>query len=816
MMKEKKAGKVTAPPISEDSRPGRGAVRLLLAGIFLTSFSLLALEVTFTRLLSVMLLYHFVFAVVSLALLGLGAGGVFVHFFRRGVPEGDRRFIVLARYASLIALAIPLTILAMVGLGYVEAVQGNILAYGLLLFIPFFLTGMLFAEVFRMFPGISPWIYGADLVGAALGSLGIILLLDVVGGINTGFLLGATTSIAGLVLVTAALRSRGREIILPAASLVIVGGLLAANLTGGYLADIPVAGTNRAKEINVALSGSSAAGRIIETRWSAFGRTDLVAFDNRPEEMKIYIDGTAGTPMYRFNGDLDNPNTAIADLKNGFTGYFPFLSLSGAEKDNALIIGPGGGRDVLLALMGGVDEITAVEVNRELIEIVREYADYNGGIYTDFASVNVVVDEGRNFLKRQQEKYDIILLTLPVTQTSRSLEGYSLTENFLFTTDSIRDYLEHLTEEGRLVVVTHDDITTWKLFSISLAALKETGISNAEAMERIYTLGLSTPGTYPLYVLKKTPFGEAEAAARHETMLELGYDPVLSYFPHIEEPGMVNPLLREMSLGRVAFPDIEENMAQRLGLDVSPATDNRPFFYKLETGIPRPVSLVFWPSVAVMALVITVPLVAWKRELSGRDSPPKRKPRRGRPGKAILLFSLLGTGFMLVEISLVQKFILFLGQPVLSLAALLFSLLVGAGVGSLYSGRFSAEKLGRGISFASLGVAAVVVTYTLLIPLVFGQLLGMPLAVRLLAMIAVLIPLGFLMGFPFPLGIRALKEKDMEKYIPWMWGINGTGSVVGSVTTIVIAVVFGFTQALLAGAACYLVVFLVFRGQEIE
>ncbi len=815
-MKETKPGADVAAPISEGNRPTRGAVRLLLEGIFLISFSLLALEVTFTRLLSVMLLYHFVFAVVSLALLGLGAGGIFVHFCRRGVPEGDRRFTILARYAGLIAVSIPLTVLAMVGLGYVEAVQGNILAYGLLLFIPFFLTGMLFAEAFRMFPGISSWLYGADLVGAALGSLGIILLLDVLGGINTGFLLGLTASIAGLVLAAAVLRSRGREVILPAVSLVIVGGLLTVNLTGAYLADIPVAGTNRAKEINVALSGSSGAGRIIETRWSAFGRTDLVAFANRPEEMKIYIDGTAGTPMYRFNGDLDNPNEAVADLKTGFTGYFPFLSLSGAEKDNALIIGPGGGRDVLLSLMGGVDEITAVEVNRELIEIVREYADYNGGIYTDYTSVNVVADEGRNFLKRQQRKYDIILLTLPVTQTSRSLEGYSLTENFLFTTDSIQDYLEHLTDEGRLVVVTHDDITTWKLFSISLAAFAERGVSNAEAMEQIYTLGLSTPGTYPLYVLKKTPFGAAEAAARHKTMLELGYDPALSYFPHIEEPGMVNPLLREMSLGRVSFPDIEGNMAQRFGLDISPATDNSPFFYKLETGIPRPVSLVFWPSVAVMALVTTAPLFVWKRGASGRNSPPKARRRHGRPARAILLFSLVGIGFMLVEISLIQKFVLFLGQPVLSLAALLFSLLVGAGTGSLYSSRFAAEKLGRGITLASLAVATVVVAYALLIPPVFGQLLGLPLAARMLAMIAVLIPLGFLMGFPFPLGIRALKEKDMEKYIPWMWGINGVGSVVGSVTTIVIAVVFGFTQALLVGAACYLAVFLVFRGQEIR
>ena len=813
MMKNKIAGDEAISPITKDDQLTRGTTRILLAGVFLTSFSLLALEITLTRLLSVILLYHFVFAVVSLALLGLGAGGIFVHFFRQRVPGGNHRFTVLARYASLISVSIPLTVILMVRLSHIEAVQDNILLYGLLLFIPFFLTGLLLAEVFRMFPASSARIYGADMVGAALGALGVILLLDVLGGINTSFLLGVVAASAALVFASRAFKENLRGVILPAASLVIVSGLLAVNLIGPYLPDIPVTGANPAKEISLALSEPAAPGKIIETRWSAFGRTDLVAFDNRPEQMKIYIDGTAGTPMYRFNGDFDRPDTAIEDLKNSFPGYFPFFFLSEAERDNALIIGPGGGRDVLLALMGGVKEVTAVEVNKDLIDIVRERAEYNGGIYTDFANVTVIADEGRNFLKRQKEKYDIILLTLPVTQTSRSLEGYSLTENFLFTTDSISDYLEHLTDEGRLVVVTHDDVTMWKLLSISLAALNEKGISNTEAMNHIYMMGLSSPGTYPLYVLKKTPFDPAQATVRQEKMVQLGYNPMLSYFPHIEAPGMVNPLLRDMSQGKVVFRDIEENMARTLGLDISPATDNRPFFYKIETGIPQPVSLVFWPSVILMILVIVTPPLIWKRRPPGKETRPQGKQRPNRfPLRSTVLFSMLGIGFMLVEISLIQRFVLFLGQPILSLAVLLFSLLAGAGTGSFYSGRLASKKIYGGITAVSLAIAATVVAYTFIIPLLFNQLLGLPLAVRLTAMIIVLIPLGFLMGFPFPLGIRALKEANMENYIPWMWGINGVGSVLGSVLTIVVAVVFGFTQALLIGAGCYLVVFLTFKG----
>ena len=177
----------------------------------------------------------------------------------------------------------------------------------------------------------------------------------------------------------------------------------------------------------------------------------------------------------------------------------------------------------------------------------------------------------------------------------------------------------------------------------------------------------------------------------------------------------------------------------------------------------------------------------------------------------VVFFSMLGIGFMLVEISAIQRFILFLGQPVLSLAVLLFSLLVGAGMGSLYSGRFASEKIVKVIAVVSISIVAVLVTYAFSLPLVFKQLLGLELAIRLLATFTILVPVGFLMGFPFPLGLRLLKEMGMENYIPWMWGINGIGSVLGSAMTIVVAISFGFTEALLLGAGCYFIVFLTFQ-----
>ena len=808
---------VNKSKIKEDNEMSRGTLWLLLVGVFLTSFSLLAFEITLTRLLSVLLLYHFVFAVVSIALLGLGVGGIFVYFFRPQMPGGDKRFGSLALFASLTSLAIPLSVILMAQITYVEAVRDNILFYCFLLFLPFFFAGVFLTEVFRMFPAISSRIYGADLVGAAFGSLGVILILDILGGINTGFLLGVLASIAALLFVLKVPRENIGRVITAVVSFLMVTVLLAANLLGSYLPDIPVIGANPVKDIHRALYDTTVTGKIIETRWSAFGRTDLVEFSNRPEEMQIYIDGTAGMPMYQFSGDFSRPSLVLDSLKDKFTGYFPFFFLSEEERDSALIIGPGGGRDILLALMGGVDKVTAVEVNKDVVDIVREYAWYNGGIYTDFENVTVVVEEGRNFLKRQKEKYDIIMLSLPVTQTSRSLEGYALTENFLFTTDSIKDYLEHLTDEGRLVIVTHDDITAWRLLSISLSALKDRGLDNTAALNQIYLLGLSSPGIYPLFVLKKTPFELSEVLPRHEKMVELGYNPTLSYFPYITQPGMVNPVLLALSSGKLAINDMEQRIAEERGIDISAVTDNGPFFYKVEAGLLQPVSLVFWLSIILMLLVLLVPFLYWKWWSAKHEAQPRGKRRFNRDLlKFTVLFSMLGIGFMLIELSLIQKFILYLGRPVLSMAAILFSLLVGGGIGSIYSGRFVSERVFRGIAVTSLYIVAVVVGYTFLLPLIFNQLLGLSLAIRLLVMVFMVIPLGFLMGFPFPLGIRLLKETNMGKYIPWMWGMNGTGSVLGSTTAIAIAISFGFTQALLVGAGCYFTVFLTFRKHRMS
>jgi len=763
----------------------------LLGAIFLVSFSLIAFEIALSRLLSVLLSYHYVFVVLSLALLGLGMGGMFVHFFRPQIKIQKRSFVL---WGFLYSLAVPFFILLIIQVGSIDHPQINLLISGVLLFVPFFFAGGLLAEVYRRFSLMSGRIYGVDLIGAAVGSLGAILLLDLFGGIRTHFILGVLTSIAALLLVVGEMK-KNKIWILSILGSMVLSLMLGINLFNGKLLAIPV-GENPTKEIHEAFFTFK--GKSVETKWSAFGRTDLVEYPGIPDHMDIYVDGTAGSPIYRFSGNINAPGSAVHRLKDEFSGYFPFLHLQEEEKDHALIIGPGGGRDILLALMGGVREITAVEINKDQVELVRRYSTFNGGIYTGLSNVEIIIDEGRNFLKRQSKKYDIIMLSLPVTNTSRSLEGYALTENFLFTVESIQDYLDHLTNEGRLVVVGHHDAEILRLLSISLAALNQGGVNPLAAMKQIYLVGSEE---YPLLVMRKTPFEPEEMLKAYASMVQLGYEQQSCYFPYIGHEGSLNPALLALASGRIGLTEFIKMVGER-GYDISPVSDNSPFFYKFERGRPDSVSLVFWFSILLSILMICIPFLFKKRNSELESLRYLIKP--------LLLFLLLGIGFMVIEISLIQKFGLFLGHPVLSLSVLLFSLLTGAGLGSLWSGRLGPDKITKGLSWISLLIGSFVIIYTFLLPLFFDKLLGMDFSVRTLASVLVLTPLGFWMGFPFPLGIRLLKERNMEYHIPWMWGVNGVSSVFGSALTIVVAIGFGFTEALLLSACCYFIIFFIF------
>ena len=450
-------------------------IRMLFISVALISASVMMLEIGMIRIFSVMFETHYAFLLISLAILGLGIGGVFVHKRSQTITGTD----YLERLLPFSSTLMGVSILSMTILLIKFSVFGHILIAALLVLIPFYFAGIFLSTVFRLYPKISGRLYAADLMGAAAGSILTIILLSA-GGVQLNLVISVLAVIPAVLVLNRTATVRFSK---PVMGFVIVGFFVAVLLgySPTFLEPIPFA-EGEFKEMADLMNHPTADAQIIDTRWSAFGRTDLVMAKNRTDELVFFVDGSAGTAMYRFNGD---PNSLTTHQITDFSGYVPIKLLSKEEKEKILIIG----REVLISILGGAKEITAIEANYDLVEMMKKHSDFNGGIYDNYPGVRVFAEEGRKFIRSADEKFDVIMLSIPVTKTSRSPEGYALTENYLFTSDSINDYLEHLTANGRLIVVAHNDVEILRLVFTSLAALKKQGISTEAAMNRIYAIG---------------------------------------------------------------------------------------------------------------------------------------------------------------------------------------------------------------------------------------------------------------------------------------------------------------------------------------
>ncbi len=775
----------------------------LFLAIFLISAGALSFEITLTRISSVIFAFNYVFVILSLAILGLGCGGIFAFYKWRNqqIKIIDNIYNTLSFYGSLFALSVSIFIVLTTLVPFFIST----LPFFIISFMPFFFTGFILAIIFRAFPEESFKIYAFDLLGAAAGAILAVLALNYFEGVEIVLLI----SILGLIAAFLFLKrdNRRRASLKKISAIIIIAIfcilLFLTNTLIGFLGEIPIRNEPHKDLSNLLANFDS---EIIESRWSAFGRVDLVKHLDDDSQMSLFIDGAAGTPMYKSDGNIDDVYYKKGDidfLVKNLAGAFPFLFLNDDEKDNMLIIGPGGGWEVLLGLTNGVGNITGVEVNKDFVEIVKDYKDYNGGIYTDFDNVNIIVGEGREYIRSTQEKFDIIMISIPLTKSSRSIEGYSLTENYLLTTESIKDYYNNLTEEGRIIVVLHDSIEIMRFITTSLAALEKLGINNSQAMTHIYTVGEKMK---PVVILKKNPFSSSEIDKRHDFMHIIGLDTAKTYLPYIEQEiytmeyadgatmmhQMFNNSLVALSKGEI---DLKE-FINRSAYDISPSSDNRPFFFDSKPGIPNNLFLLFVIVLLVNSSVIIIPLTFWKAEKGFI--------------KLILLFLLLGVGFMMIEIAFFQKLTFYMGSPTISLALIIASLLIGMGVGSFLGKKiYKTQNIKRLVLFSFLiFITAIGLFFT--IPFIMNNLTEAGILIKAIVISILLIPLGFILGILFPTGINLAKEMGFEDSIPWLYGINGTMSVLGSIAAIIISTTTGFSASLILGSLFYLAIALIF------
>jgi spermidine synthase len=770
------------------------AFTFALPSVFLISLSVLVFEVALTRAFSVMLTYHFVFAIVSAAMFGLGFGAFLFARLGKTVPD---RALWLGALVFPASLAASVALILMLPVADSQALAGfRFWLYVSLAVVPFGAAGFTVAGLFHRFPGRSSLLYGADLLGAAAGALAVVPAMDRFGAVNVVFLASAAAA-GGAVLLGLPRRRRA----LPAlALLVLLAGLFATLAVSGAALKVPIA-NDPGKELYGMLADPANGAQVVESRWSSFGRTDLVSTVANPDAMWIFVDGAAGSAMYNLDAVLGNPQAGML-LTQHFEGAFPLPLLKPAEKKSALVLGPGGGRDVVVALLGGVKQITAVEVNPDVVRIVQQYKQFDGGIYSGYPGVTAIVGEGRNFVRTTNERFDLIMLSIPVTKSSRSLEGYALTENNLFTTQAFEDYLNHLNDNGRIIVVGHNDAEIYKLISLAVAAFEKQGASDAEAMKHIYTVASTM---MPAVVIQKQALTIAEADAVYEKAQKLGFDKGAFFVPWIPQAAdgqgrpTLDPFLVDVSSGSVAMSAISSATT----LDLRPPTDDRPFFFNFSRGLPSPFGT-FAVLMALFAAVIVVLVTLPRKRRSHRKAFLGALRMSGQLKTYVALFSVLGIGYMLIEIALFQKLTLYISQPQMALTVLLFSLLLGSGIGSLLT-TLTIRKRPRAGILLSLGVAVGVATLASVFPKAFALGLDPRVASTILVL-----PLGALMGCPFPIAIHGLGRDGLGRHTAKMWGLNGLASVFGSALAMIVGISWGFSRALILGAAIYVVIALLF------
>jgi spermidine synthase len=759
--------------------------------ILVVSAVVICFEIISTRISSVIFVQNYAFIILSLAVLGLGSGGIYSYYKikpEEGSTKGPKifsKFIILSGIS--LVLFITLEVIFSITNPYI---------YFLLLFAPFFFAGIVYAEFFRSYANAGFIIYASDLIGAALGSILSIYTFNLFNAVNAVLFLALVLFILS---INSFVVEKKKQTLL---YMVFFCVIIALTVLGkkDLLGKVPI-GYFPEKDIYYVYDDPNIESNIVDSRWSINGRSDLVEYNNQSFVKDLFIDGAAGSQMYKFNGNIANHDKLLDNLLIHNSTTIPFLFLTKEEMGNMLIIGPGGGKEILSGILGGVQNITGVEVNPDFVDIVKKYSDFNGGIYTNFPNVKIKVAEGRHFIKSTSQLYNIIVLALPSTKQLQNIDGIASNENFLLTVEAIKDYLKILSPNGQLIFTLHNRWELLRLIVTTLYAFKENRISNPDALNHFIILGSEYA---PTIVIKKSAYTENEIDTIAKIAKSLPADlPKVTYFPYQNNPinnEVENVLLKDIKKGQGS---LEEDIANNSS-DISPVRDDSPFFYNVNKGVPGDFENLLIATSVVAALSVIIPFMKIKSKL---------KNNRKDKGKEIILLPLfifisIGIGFMILEISLFQKFILYLGSPTIALSILLGSLLVGMGVGSFFGGKiYPNDFIKRLKNISGLIVIAGILLFTIY-PVILNELLVYGLVLRAIVCFILLLPFGFLLGIPFPTGIQILKQNNLVKYIPWMYGVNGIMSVLGSVIAAILSMIWGFTPSFFAGLSMYFIIFI--------
>jgi spermidine synthase len=797
--------------------------RWLAAGLFLVTLATLMLEILDSRLLSVLTWYHLAFLAVSLAMLGMAAGAVLV-FLGGDRYSGERAIRALPRVTVWFAIAIPLMHLGnlSVPIPVLEEFRVRevtaIVTSTLVLAIPFLLAGVAVTLALTRAGGSPSRLYAADLLGAALGCLLVVPLLDRTNITSVAFVAGAVAAAGAYCFDRFALVRLGPDATTSAPvrdqRWFSIGLCLALLLVAGLNAAAnPGIGVVYAKNRIFRGGDIDTSGRNQErVEWSAWNTHSYIMITSpylgpafywgrgrggeqfQATSAWILIDADAGTPITKWDGNTGNLEWVSYDVTT-----LPYH----LRKGSVGIIGVGGGRDILSALWGGNTSITAIEINRNLVRALQgPYRDFAG--LANRSEVELVHGEARSYLSRSDKRFDVLQMSLIDTWASTGAGAFTLTENGLYTIEGWRLFLNRLKPGGLFSVSrwfsTGATSETSRLLALAVAALLDRGVQRP--LDHMAMLSRTDVATL---VVSNQPLTDVDRSIITKLADERQFDLVVSPWTGATDQWLTG-IVRSSSV-----PELEAAVRHPT-FDFTPPTDERPFFFNTlkpssfhkAYSVPR--GGVTWGNLRatwtlvllfVIASLLVIGIIVWPLLRSGLPTMDA-----GSFVTSVAYFAMIGIGYMLIQIPFLQRFSVYLGHPTYTFAIILFSMICFTGIGSFASDRFPIER-NRWVLKLPVAIGAAVLVLIYAIQPIMDATIQAGLPVRSLVVIACTAPISVLLGFCFPVGIN-LVGRLSPNATAWMWGVNGAASVLASIVAVAVSMWLGIHVNLLVAGLLYI------------
>lgn len=777
-----------------------------MAVLFFASFSTVLFELALTRIFSIILWYDYAFMAISVAFFGLGIGSLLVHMHKDGGQGRLRGWLFpktmsaesvtkkLVHHSIAYAVTVPLFIFAIT---QIPPDTSYIYLFYLISSVPFFFGGSIMALVFFAMPRQISKLYFADLVGASFSALALDPLMQVFGAesvLMLTSLLVAGSATAGAI----GLRSMGRMKLPSAALLAGLVILLIATTPAITAAQQGLMQVKPGPNKGLYWQLKNPDFDHLSARWNSFSRVDVTQQTDftgtaDPDHVRssrelanIIIDADAGTPIYRWSGDKDE-----LEWMRQFADYLPYEIV---KADKSLVIGSGGGQDVMMAFAGGANKVTAVELNPLVVSAVRTFGG-PGNVY-DNPDVELHIDDGRRFISSSSEKYDTITIKLVDSWAAQLAGGYALSENYLYTVEAFQQYFRHLDNDGMLVMIRWNFEIPRLMPIVAAAVQKETGESMEDVASHIIVME-DRPGLY---------FGRTEDSQ--------DYYPVLVMVKAVPFTGSQISMVKEKAtagradvtmLGAQTSPPYDrlfsstdksynDYVTSTMGINTKMPTDDSPFYFSREP-VPRQMITLLGTVLAISAGLSAL-LVVYRRRKKAIAHPPA--------GYLVLFAVFIGLGFMIMEITFIQKFLLLLGTPIMALTVILFSILLSSGIGAYASGRLFRGRPHRAVFVSVPLLAGIIVFYLVSLQGIIDSSITADLTARAALTFALLFPAGLLMGFQFPSLIGMSSQSKDSNNTTLLWGVNIIASIIGTVLAALLAMVIGFNGNLVIGLAMYL------------